>query len=81
MRAARIICALHRHVRPVSVLCCAAGLHAACARRWLRVGTAVGVLGALHQYDTHYCYARFNRNLRTFVAMAETIVDYKLMSV
>ena len=31
----------------------------------------------LQQYDTHFCYARFNRNMRSLVAFVETIVDYK----
>lgn len=47
--------------------------------RWLRLGAAVGVMGALHQYDTHFCHAKFNRNMRTFVALAETMVDYKIL--
>ncbi len=45
---------------------------------WLpRIGVAVGVL-AVHQYDTHFCYARFNRNMRAFYALGQTVVDYKI---
>ncbi len=36
------------------------------------------MLTAAHQYDTHYCYARFNRNFRSLVAAVETVIDYKL---
>ena len=42
-------------------------------------GTAAAI-GFL-QYDTHFCYSRFNRNMRSLVAFVETIIDYKLRSV
>ena len=38
--------------------------------------TVVGV--GIHQYDTHFCYARFNRNMRSFFAAAATVIDYKI---
>ncbi|KAJ1469429.1 ABC1 family-domain-containing protein [Baffinella frigidus] len=36
------------------------------------------VLVAAHQYDTHFKYARFNRNLRSVYAAVETLYDYKV---
>eukprot|EP00043_Microstomoeca_roanoka_P014111 m.139014 g.139014 ORF g.139014 m.139014 type:complete len:524 (+) comp15931_c0_seq2:222-1793(+) len=33
---------------------------------------------AAHQYDTHFCYERFNRNIRTVVAAVQTVWDYKV---
>ena len=38
-------------------------------------GTATAV--GLHQYDTHVCYSRFNRNMRSLGAFIATVVDYK----
>mmetsp|Transcript_21358 Transcript_21358/g.48244 ORF Transcript_21358/g.48244 Transcript_21358/m.48244 type:complete len:589 (-) Transcript_21358:52-1818(-) len=32
-----------------------------------------------HQYDTHFKYARFNRNVRSIWAAVETLVDYKFL--
>eukprot|EP00284_Hemiselmis_tepida_P008096 CAMPEP_0174923976 /NCGR_PEP_ID=MMETSP1355-20121228/6940_1 /TAXON_ID=464990 /ORGANISM="Hemiselmis tepida, Strain CCMP443" /LENGTH=442 /DNA_ID=CAMNT_0016169717 /DNA_START=191 /DNA_END=1515 /DNA_ORIENTATION=- len=38
--------------------------------------TAVAAV-CLHQYDTHFRYERFNRNVRTVAAAVATLVDYK----
>lgn len=44
---------------------------------WRRIAGVAGLLG-LHQYDTHWCHARFNRNVRTAWAAVATIYDYKV---
>eukprot|EP00045_Choanoeca_perplexa_P009278 m.88452 g.88452 ORF g.88452 m.88452 type:complete len:550 (+) comp14832_c0_seq2:1271-2920(+) len=46
-------------------------------RNKFKVIAGSGLL-ALHQFDTHYRYERFNRNVRTFVAAAATVWDYKV---
>eukprot|EP00961_Rhodomonas_salina_P145373 1956407-Rhodomonas_salina.1 len=47
------------------------------------VGTWWGKIGvaafAVHQYDTHFRYARFNRNVRSVGAAVATLVDYKIV--
>eukprot|EP00050_Salpingoeca_kvevrii_P001718 m.177494 g.177494 ORF g.177494 m.177494 type:complete len:541 (-) comp10438_c1_seq2:1159-2781(-) len=43
--------------------------------RWAALGTLI----AAHQYDTHFCYARVNRAVRTVFTAAATIIDYKIV--
>eukprot|EP00288_Rhodomonas_lens_P017032 CAMPEP_0177694666 /NCGR_PEP_ID=MMETSP0484_2-20121128/3053_1 /TAXON_ID=354590 /ORGANISM="Rhodomonas lens, Strain RHODO" /LENGTH=584 /DNA_ID=CAMNT_0019205555 /DNA_START=28 /DNA_END=1783 /DNA_ORIENTATION=+ len=43
---------------------------------WGKIGVAAF---AVHQYDTHFRYARFNRNVRSVGAAVATLVDYKIV--
>ncbi|EDQ84730.1 uncharacterized protein MONBRDRAFT_12595 [Monosiga brevicollis MX1] len=55
---------------------------AASLTRWLRRNPIKSTLAvtalAAHQYDTHFCYERFNRNVRTLFAAIATVYDYKI---